>query len=117
MNPVLESIEQYNTAELWDLESPIDLNLTDIELQANYNLSNFDIAAISLPNNHSISEIYNIDNTDSEYLNDSSSVILENQLENISNIDNDTLLNAQLRQESSSNDNIDLAAELAQHLI
>jgi len=117
LNPVLESIEQHDTAELRDLESPMDLDLTDIESQASHNLSDFDIAATPLPNNHSIPEIHNMDDTDSEYLSDSSSVILKNQLENTSNVDDDTLLDAQLRQESSSNDNIDLAAELAQHLI
>ena len=117
MNSVLESIEQYNIAELQDLKLSIDLDLTNIKLQASYNLSDFDIAAISLPNNYSISEIYNIDNTDLEYLNNSSSVILENQLKNTSNIDNDILLDAQLQQKSFSNDNIDLAAELAQYLI
>ena len=95
----------------------MNLDLTDIKLQANNNLSDFDRAAIFLPNNYSISEIYNINNIDSEYLSDLSSVILKNQLENISNIDDNILLNAQLRQESFSNDNIDFAAELAQYLI
>jgi len=70
----------------------MNLDLTDIKLQANYNLSDFDIAAIFLPNNYSISEIYNMNNIDSEYLSDLSSVILKNQLKNISNINNDILL-------------------------
>ena len=96
LNSVLKSIEQYNIAELQDLKLFINLDLTDIKLQASYNLSDFDIAAISLPNNYSISEIYNIDNTDLEYLNNSSSVILKNQLKNTSNINNNILLNAQL---------------------
>jgi len=72
------------------------LNLTDIKLQTIYNLSNFDITVIFLSNNYSISKIYNINNINSEYLNNSSFIILENQLKNTSNINNNILLNIQL---------------------
>ena len=42
---------------------------------------------------NSISEISALENTDLEYLNNLSSIILKNQLENISNINNNILLN------------------------
>jgi len=95
----------------------MNLDLTDIELQASYNQSNINIAAMLLLEINNISEIPALEDTDSEYLSDLSSVILENQLENTSNINDDILLDAQLQQESFSNNNIDLAAEFAQYLI
>ena len=42
------------------------------------------------------SKIYNLNNINSEYLSNLSSVILENQLKNTSNINNDILLDIQL---------------------
>jgi len=69
------------------------LDLTNIELQASYNQSNINIVAISLSEINNISEISVLKDTDSEYLNNLSFIILESQLNNISNIDNIILLN------------------------
>ena len=71
----------------------INLDLTNIELQASYNQSNINIVAISLSEINNISEISVLKDTDSEYLNNLSFIILESQLNNISNIDNIILLN------------------------
>ena len=80
-------------------------------MQADYNLNNFNKTAISLFNYYSISKIYNLNNINSEYLSNLSSVILENQLKNTSNINNNILLNAQLQQKSFLNNNINFTAE------